>query len=375
MNIENHYQKITKEEAECLFHPQFSEQKHVNGVQIEHFGVMKEKNALYINAGGSIWGLDWQDDYLVVGGYNSSDEHYGIGDQHTGICVFTVWKLNELIICFLSNWGSIRSLQFMPEMKEYKILAVSCGDGTIRILGILMKMNGYYFVNECLYEFKQEGIFTAMDWRKQQLCVGGSNGSITLFDKPWDNKFAVGHFLAHDCNVQDIRFINDERILSCGADGRLLLHETQDLFFFYEMFRMRGMFMSFDVSNDLCFFIQESRLRCLFKTNSKTTNHFHLSTCWRVRCCCDQVATVSSDGTLIVSLCSKAKNLNPNTIFELKLSKNNYLYQKTTKKSSQDWKYTYHFDPKVAIQTIVWNKDGKSLATGGCNGIIRIQYL
>ncbi|KAF1800770.1 hypothetical protein FB192DRAFT_1121675 [Mucor lusitanicus] len=132
----------------------------------EHF---KYKKGFVINTGGSIWGLDFapksyndsdpHTQYLAVAGYKAAvTEHHELDEiQQTGEYknAIQIWRLKlsskqpsedpNLDLCLLHDFGVIHDLKWCPYgayededvnegLPKLGVLAVVCGDGTLRTL-------------------------------------------------------------------------------------------------------------------------------------------------------------------------------------------------------------------------------------------------
>ncbi|KAL9539045.1 hypothetical protein PS6_011365 [Mucor atramentarius] len=94
-----------------------------------------KKRAHIINAGGSIWGLDFvpkpsssnsSDQYLAIGGYNTTTEHHLLweeADMDNRLNAIQIWKLVDFKWCPFSVYDT----------KKLGILAVMFSNGIIRL--------------------------------------------------------------------------------------------------------------------------------------------------------------------------------------------------------------------------------------------------
>ncbi|TPX70938.1 hypothetical protein SpCBS45565_g01527 [Spizellomyces sp. 'palustris'] len=197
----------------------------------------KKRKRFVLNAGGSIWGLDWcpmrgekdGTQYLAVAGYKSTiDEHHVIGvrqqpagDNMKGcIQIWNMGNLNDakknvggdqqpsLVLCLLHDFGCVFDVKWAPwgffekkdqqtnpgEIRRLGLLAATFGDGSMRVFNIphpqelsrrFQVENGPLFVkarNPLLEVALPDTMLWKVAWGGcDRIATGCTNGSVAVW--------------------------------------------------------------------------------------------------------------------------------------------------------------------------------------------------
>jgi transcription factor C subunit 6 len=212
--------------------------------------------------------------YLALSGYLTSEEHHIVGKRGSGVGMIQIWKIStdpdvkpHLEICIIHPWGACFDLKWWP-MSEHEpadsarigLLGGCFQDGTFRILCIprwqvkehssepmFLNVTKPWFtgdleITNCL-KFTWGG--------RESLAIGCTNGFLALYHVPsiihGTCLEPIAFFPGHDSFVRDLSFQGGSdpcaphQLLTSGADGRLLIWDTRDLFTSIPIFRTRGM--------------------------------------------------------------------------------------------------------------------------------------
>lgn len=115
------------------------------------------KRGHVLNTGGSVWAIEFvpkkaclhndHAQYLAIGGYNSTDEHYTFGENLSYHNAIQIWHCTsdtnvplkpKLDMCILHDFGIVTDFKWCPhsvydEKDKLGILAVLFGDGHVRV--------------------------------------------------------------------------------------------------------------------------------------------------------------------------------------------------------------------------------------------------
>ncbi|KAI9337686.1 WD40-repeat-containing domain protein [Zopfochytrium polystomum] len=242
-----------------------------------------------LNAGGSVWGLDWAPSdnpgkqYLAVGGYKGNcEEHHLLGvvqesnepgDMNGCLQIWAVPSMTDrnppyLEMGILHEKGVIYDLKIETattadgELPRLGMLAVAFGDGSVCLLTVphpssLRKHWGIpegttIFVkpNEFAFTSKLEGLPWRISWDANGLAfaTGCTSGGL-------ESERPQLYFPVHDSAIYSLEWLGPPKsqartgepfqrqnnlIVSGGCDGRIMMVDLRDAFGSIQMFRIRG---------------------------------------------------------------------------------------------------------------------------------------
>ncbi|KAJ3180634.1 hypothetical protein HK101_009949 [Irineochytrium annulatum] len=482
-----------------------------------------------LNAGGSVWGLDWANgiengnQYLAVAGYRgNAEEHNVLGvrqtepDQLRGY--IQIWgagaavtdgheseeskEVPTLEMMLLHDYGCVYDLRWAPwgayeSVEHFKkddaappdalprlgLLAVCFGDGTMRVLNIphpsALRQKVRVPPNACLTVRIRKNLFRAQHpqsllhrvaWGSFDcLATGGIDGNITVWslkdallgitheeplrkspadmdidvDVGVDNSRALQRmhlkpapiytvpipivtFRAHDSSVRDVRWSDSTLvriedgvppkpptdILSCGSDGRFVVHDLRDPWTRLQIYRARAIIQSIawaPAANGLVFTDSDNGVRFMrpgeddvYKTPTVKDDEdswrqrsygvaSHPACAWHIDTSAfiPFVVSVGADGSVKMSNLNRAGQRTQKacmqTLYKLEIHDGNVLrltedielelLQDVAMKGDPP---TAFFPLDVAIQKVVFNRSRQCaswIATGGVYGFVRVESV
>ncbi|RCH99100.1 hypothetical protein CU098_010494 [Rhizopus stolonifer] len=248
---------------------------------------IRYKKGFILNAGISIWAIDFvpkqakdHTQYLAIGGYNSTKEHYMI-DEDTQTDkrynVVQLWSFSsspeqmkqnpKLEMCILHEYGAISDLKWAPfnayDEKKLGIAAVLFVDGSIRILVVPHPkfMHGQEkTVKETMF-LKLEASRLLLNMPKMKasciawggygrLAYGTTSGSVVVWDILGSLLQDKPKIIASIPRVSQLpirciswsSLFNKNLLLTSDLDGNILVHDLSDPFMTYKVFRRRTAF-------------------------------------------------------------------------------------------------------------------------------------
>ncbi|CAO3626298.1 unnamed protein product [Mucor fragilis] len=249
---------------------------------------ISNKRAHIINAGGSIWGLDFvpkpssdkrSDQYLAIGGYNTTTEHHLLCedvDVDHKLNAIQIWKCKSLAsrftpsldMCILHDFGVVVDLKWCPfsvyDNKKLGILAVMFNNGIVRIFVVPHPQNVhkknqlgqldtvYIKAKQARLELKlpnsKENSIVCFAWGGyRKLACGMRTGSIIIWDilESLLQKKDIISVNIPNASMLAVRCIawrslfDEATLLSSDTDGNVILHDLNDPFFPLKIFRVR----------------------------------------------------------------------------------------------------------------------------------------
>ncbi|KAL9555342.1 hypothetical protein MBANPS3_002405 [Mucor bainieri] len=249
---------------------------------------ISNKRAHIINAGGSIWGLDFvpkpssdkcSDQYLAIGGYNTTTEHHLLCedvDVNNKLNAIQIWRCTSLTssltpvldMCILHDFGVVVDLKWCPfsvyDKKKLGILAIMFNNGIIRLFVVPHPQ----YVHQKAQSAQHDTVYIKPNQARLELKLPNSKGnSILCFAWGGYRKLACGtrsgsiviwnalESLLQKKNIISVNIPNasmlairciawrslfdETTLLSSDTDGNVILHDLRDPFFPYKIFRVR----------------------------------------------------------------------------------------------------------------------------------------
>ncbi|KAL9545340.1 hypothetical protein MBANPS3_007189 [Mucor bainieri] len=407
----------------------------------EHF---KYKKGYVINTGGSIWGLDFVPklhndsdpitQYLAVAGYKAAvSEHHELDDiQATGEYKnsIQIWKLKLstkqpsedplLDLCLLHDFGVIHDLKWCPYgayedgdvnegLPKLGVLALTCGDGTLRIL-VVPHPNA---VRKHMCRDEVDPQATVYPWGgHRKVAAGYINGAVAVWNieaaLEGDDSNTVEKsrkYLGLSVNMLDasVRCVtwrgydDPDRLLIAGYDGRLLLVDINDPFIPFTLQRARGIMYScawpgHSIMKVFC--DGESMLRGISVNMdgslSQTKFGELAGVCWSMAASehHGQFACSSALGYVISGNIYQVKSRSlintTNGVYRLYYNENNDEYRYvdgigilSLAEAKALPTFRIYGKTHMAIQKVVWNPNKQTcgfLASGGSAGLCRVEF-
>ncbi|EPB83806.1 hypothetical protein HMPREF1544_09439 [Mucor circinelloides 1006PhL] len=386
-----------------------------------------KKRAHIINAGGSIWGLDFvpkpsssnsSDQYLAIGGYNTTTEHHLLweeADMDNRLNAIQIWKCKSLIskftpvldMCILHDYGVVVDFKWCPfsvyDTKKLGILAVMFSNGIIRLFVVPhpqnMRKKGkssqrdtvYIKAKQARLELKlpnpKSNSILCFAWGGyRKLACGTRSGCIVIWDvlESLLQKNGIISVNIPNASMLGIRCIAwrslfDEAILlSSDTDGNVILHDLNDPCFPHKIFRVRCKIPTFVcVGQELDQVFCTQRMMVCMVWQCAVNPHHGI------------MASAGSNGTAIVKpfahddiIYTQSHRPAECTLYELifdDASKTfKYLDGFLPKITPADRDYLAILqNPNIALHKIAWNPNKNAcgwVASGGAAGLCRLEY-
>ncbi|KAI8386832.1 WD40-repeat-containing domain protein [Blakeslea trispora] len=380
---------------------------------------IKYKRGYILNAGFSVWGLDFvpkvADDtvqYLAIGGYYSTEEHHMIKEdiqENDKFNMIQIWGFSstesqqshpiKLEMCILHKFGPITELKWAPcnayDERKLGIVAVLFTDGSIRIFVIphpdyVRSKQG--LVNETitiqlqnprlLLETRQTDAL-CLSWGGQgKLACGTTSGAIVVWDvlgSLFEDKIKVITTISNASQAA-IRCISwaslfgQNIVFSSDFDGNILLHDLDDPHIPFKIIRRRTTFTCISgTGHGYGFLFSEAdglvRRNLSYNTRKTINLNSHSSHVWSIAVSPHHgiMASVSSNGNAMVKtfvhdeIELTTKHKNPEyTLYKLIFDDDTQSFRfvdgiKPNFSLPERAYHTVFFEPNVALQKIVWN--------------------
>ncbi|CEP11389.1 hypothetical protein [Parasitella parasitica] len=434
-----------------------------NGESVRLDNHFKYKKGYIINTGGSIWGLDFvpklhndadpTTQYLAVAGYKGTvSEHHELDDiQATGTYknAIQIWKLklstkqpsedSILDMCLLHDFGVIHDLKWCPYgvyededvnegLPKLGLLAISCGDGTIRII-IVPHPNAVrkYMCPEdtdshktlylriessrCIFALEASKSL-AISWGgHKKIAAGYTNGVVAVWDvesalnndepvtREISRKYMQLSFYCLDSGVRCITwngYDSPERLILGGYDGQLILVDTNDPFVFIVLSRARSIMHSCSWPGHSSMMLFNDGENMVRGTSLNLDGSLVMGRYGDLPGMCWSIATSEFHGQYASG--STAGYVHSANMYQIKgkgLNSINAVYRLFYNEATNEYRYIdgmgllsimetkavssfpVHTKTHMAIQRVVWNPNQPTcgfLASGGSSGLCRIEF-
>ncbi|CEP10880.1 hypothetical protein [Parasitella parasitica] len=386
------------------------------------------KRAHILNVGGSVWGLDFvpkpsscksSDQYLTIGGYNSTTEHHLLTedvDRNDRFNVIQIWKCRSCItkfkpmldMCILHDFGVVVDFKWCPysvyDVEKLGILAAMFNNGEIRLLVVPHPQHVKRARIVLQLSNKNDNAFCFAWGGYRNLACGTRSGSIVIWDivESLLQDTVLVHVNIPNASLSPIRCIawkslfDEMTLFTSDMDGNILLHDLNDPFFPSKIFRVRHTYIC------LCgpgfgsgFLYGESdgimrKNMCLTARKSIALTS-HNSMIWQCAVSPHHgiMASVGSNGTAMVKPFAhndieytQSHRPAEYTLYELVYDQNSKTFKyidgikpKTTFPEREY--YNVLSNPIIALQKIAWNTNKNAcgwVVSGGAAGLCRLEY-